>query len=151
VPKHLDRRLVTLRDPKLRNVPPEELEELARGLTDRNIRIFAEPPSGGGGGGTSGGTSGGASGGIHAMSKDFHAVGDDPFVLFDQLPPEVRADGSHAFYLGFEMAKALTALTLHKNYTQDQALNWGFLTREEVSHHERRKGAKKGHTKGGDT
>ena len=27
------------------------------------------------------------------------------------------------------MAKAVTALTLGKNYTQDQALRWGFLTR----------------------
>ena len=32
------------------------------------------------------------------------------------------------------MAKAVTALTLGKNYTQDQALRWGFLTVPEVSH-----------------
>ena len=41
-------------------------------------------------------------------------------------------DPSHAFYLGYEMAKAITALTLGKNYTQDQALRWGFATREEM-------------------
>jgi hypothetical protein len=34
------------------------------------------------------------------------------------------------------MAKAVTALTLGKNYTQDQALQWGFLTMPEVSHRE---------------
>jgi hypothetical protein len=33
------------------------------------------------------------------------------------------------------MAKALTALTLGKNYTQDQALRWGLLTVEERSGH----------------
>jgi len=33
-----------------------------------------------------------------------------------------------------EFAKAVTALTLGKNYTQDQALRWGFLTVAEVSH-----------------
>ena len=32
------------------------------------------------------------------------------------------------------MAKAVTALTLGKNYTQDQALRWGFLTVPEESH-----------------
>jgi hypothetical protein len=44
------------------------------------------------------------------------------------------SDPSHAFYLGFEMQKALTALTLGKEYRQDQPLRWGFLTREETSH-----------------
>ena len=45
-------------------------------------------------------------------------------------------DAAHAFYLGYEMAKAVTALTLGKNYTQDRALQWGFLTVEERSKHE---------------
>ena len=45
-------------------------------------------------------------------------------------------DPSHAFYLGYEMAKAVTALTLGKNYTQDQALRWGFLTVEERASHD---------------
>ena len=48
-------------------------------------------------------------------------------------------DPSHAFYLGYEMAKAITALTLNKNYVQDEALRWGFLTRAEKSHLDRRK------------
>ena len=43
-------------------------------------------------------------------------------------------DPAHAFYLGYELAKAVTALTLGKNYVQDQALRWGFLTKEEESH-----------------
>ncbi|HEY1785232.1 MAG TPA: hypothetical protein VGG30_06765, partial [Pirellulales bacterium] len=32
------------------------------------------------------------------------------------------------------MAKAATALTLGKDYRQDEALDWGFLTRPENSH-----------------
>lgn len=43
-------------------------------------------------------------------------------------------DASHAFYLGYELAKAVTALTLGKNYEQDRALRWGFLTVPEVGH-----------------
>jgi hypothetical protein len=40
------------------------------------------------------------------------------------------------------MAKAMTALTLGKNYVQDEPLRWGMLTKEETSHFERRKGSR---------
>ncbi len=40
----------------------------------------------------------------------------------------------------YELAKAVTALTLGKNYVQDQALRWGFLTAEEISHRDRERG-----------
>jgi hypothetical protein len=63
-----------------------------------------------------------------------HLTGDDPFELYDLMHERQPLEASHAFYLGYEMAKAVTALTLGKNYTQDQALRWGFLTREERSH-----------------
>ena len=56
------------------------------------------------------------------------------FVLFDQMTAQEPIDPSHAFYLGYEMAKAVTALTLGKNYVQDQALRWGFLTVAEQGH-----------------
>ena len=112
-PKHLDDRLVMLRDEKLRTQGDAALEQLASKLTDRNYRIYAE------------------NGRIHCMNKDVHVTGDDPSALFDQL---AAVDPAHAFYLGFEMAKAVTAITLGKNYVQDQALNWGMLTREEESH-----------------
>ncbi len=46
-------------------------------------------------------------------------------------------DPLHAFYLGYEMSKAATALALGKQYTQDQALSWGFLTVPEISHRDR--------------
>jgi hypothetical protein len=62
--------------------------------------------------------------------------GSDPFVLFEQMMAREAIDPSHAFYLGFELAKAVMALTVGKNYVQDQALRWGMLTREEISHRE---------------
>ena len=55
----------------------------------------------------------------------------DPFALFSKM--KVR-DVSHAFYLGYELMKAKTAITLGKQYRQDNALEWGFLTEPEVSH-----------------
>lgn len=117
-PKHLDPRLVMLRDPKRRKQKLDELHQLAASLTDPNIRIFEH------------------AGIIHAMNRDFHVMDSDPFEVFDQTGIN---DASHAFYLGYEMAKAAIAAALHKNYTQDQALSWGMLTVEEKSRHERRK------------
>jgi dihydropteroate synthase-like protein len=122
VPKHLDDRLVMLRDPKVLGPGDLDLKELAARLTDANVRIFTDAHSGL----------------IHAMNKHVHAADTDPYKVFDELGVQ---DPSHAFYLGYEMAKALTAITLGKNYVQDEALNWGFLTRPEASHYERRKAA----------
>ena len=45
-----------------------------------------------------------------------------------------NVDPGHAFYLGYEMAKAAIALQLGKQYEQDQSLNWGVLTEEEDHH-----------------
>src|SRR6185503_20985088 len=101
----------------------EVLERLAAELRDPSVRIFAE------------------GGVVHAMSSRFHLKGADPFVLFEEMAaadPRTIGDPSHAFYLGFEMQKALTALTLGKEYRQDQPLRWGFLTRQEASHLERK-------------
>jgi len=116
LPKHLEPDLVLLRDPRLVEHGPETLADLARRLTDRNFRLFAE---------------GGA---LHVMSGRMHLHGTDPFDLFQAMLARDDIDPSHAFYLGYEMAKAVTALTLGKNYVQDQALRWGFLTRPETSH-----------------
>ena len=119
-PKHIDERLVMLRDPKLRPIADDELAELAANLTDRNVRLFADA----------------VTGRLHAMRKGTYVSGDDPFVLFDGLAID---DPSHAFYLGYELAKAVMAVTLGKNYVQDEPLRWGMLTRDEVSHVENRK------------
>ena len=53
-----------------------------------------------------------------------------------------HVDTSHAFYLGYELAKAMTALTLAKQYEQDEALTWGYLTVAEEHHRFHRSGAR---------
>ncbi|MFL5340705.1 MAG: DUF6513 domain-containing protein [Gemmataceae bacterium] len=117
VPKRLEPRLVLLRDPKLHEMGEGALRELAAGVTDRNYRLFAER------------------GELHVLNGQMHLRGSDPFALFDELlQRDPRIDASHAFYLGYELSKAVTALTLGKDYTQDQALAWGFLTVPGVSH-----------------
>ena len=122
--KHIGSQLVLLRDPQVREFGAGELATLAAGLTDPNFRIFVER------------------GEIHVMNRDGYWRGTDPFELFDRFSTESPLDPGHAFYLGYELAKALTALTLSKQYTQDQPLQWGFLTRPEPSAHDRRRNAK---------
>jgi dihydropteroate synthase-like protein len=117
LPKRLEPDLVLLRDPKLRAHGEEALRELAGRVTDRNFRLFAER------------------GLLHLFNGRQFLQGTDPFALFRQALEREAIDPAHAFYLGYEMAKAVTALTLGKNYVQDQALRWGFLTVPEVTHH----------------
>jgi dihydropteroate synthase-like protein len=121
LPKHLDDDLVMLRDPKVRVHGQAELRELASRVRDRNVRLFAE------------------GGRIHALSGKMYLEGADPFVLFDEICRHDTFDPAHAFYLGYEMAKAVTALALGKHYAQDQALRWGFMTVPETSHRDRGK------------
>jgi dihydropteroate synthase-like protein len=118
-PKHLEPRLVTLRDPKLHEFGAEYFDQLAGQLKDHNYRLFAER------------------GLIHLICAGRHLEDADPFELFDRLlaTKPKNIDPSHAFYLGYEMSKALTALTLGKDYRQDESLDWGHLTVPEQSHH----------------
>ncbi|MFO0808788.1 MAG: DUF6513 domain-containing protein [Gemmataceae bacterium] len=116
-PKRLEPNLILLRDPKLTEQGPAALAELAAAVKDRNYRLFAE------------------GGMLHAINGAMHLTGDDPFALFAEIAKcDATMDPSHAFYLGYELAKAVTALTLGKQYTQDRALRWGFLTRPETHH-----------------
>ena len=126
IPKHVDMNLVMLRDGKLFPQTDSELDELARNIKDHNYRLFATHDQ------------------LHILGSGQRWSHADAFVLFDMLlnsnPKNV--DSSHAFYLGFELAKATTAMTLGKQYRQDEALKWGFLTRPEDSHLQRRKDSK---------
>ena len=117
LPKRLEPNLVLLRDPKLFAHSEETLVELASRITDRNYRIFAER------------------GEIHVMNGSMYLRGNDPYELFAKLlSQDAKLDPSHSFYIGYEFAKAVTALTLSKQYEQDRALRWGFLTVPEVTH-----------------
>jgi dihydropteroate synthase len=120
LPKHLEPGLHLLRDPRLRVHGEAALAELAGRLTDPNFRLFAERSL------------------LHVLSGKMRLEGADPFALFEEMRRRQEIDASHAFYLGYEMAKAVTALTLGKNYTQDEALRWGFLTVPEESHRDKK-------------
>jgi dihydropteroate synthase len=115
LPKHVEPRLVLLRDPDVTPFGWQALERLAGEVKDPNFRLFAEE------------------GQLHAISAGVRASDTDPFALFAkcQRQSERTIDANHAFYLGYELSKAVTALTLDKEYRQDEALNWGFLTRSE--------------------
>jgi dihydropteroate synthase-like protein len=110
LPKNQEPGLVMLRDPRLTENGAQALQELSERISDKNFRLFAER------------------GLLQIMNKDVYLQGDDPFQLFEEMSKRAAIDPSHAFYLGYELAKAQTALTLGKNYVQDQALRWGFLT-----------------------
>src|SRR5205085_817141 len=98
LPKHLDPRLVMLRVPDVRQPSADELDRLAEQVKDHNYRIFA------------------AANAVHVVSANLHLSDTDPFLLFERLlgsaPKPI--DPAHAFYLGYEMCKAATALTLRK-------------------------------------
>ena len=121
IAKHIDSSLVMLRDPKLKEFGEEPLASLARQIKDPNFRIFAEREQ------------------LHVMNRDGYWRGADAFEVFDQMAAtNTKLSASHAFYLGYEMAKAMTAITLGKQYQQDESLQWGLLTRPETSALERR-------------
>jgi dihydropteroate synthase-like protein len=121
LPKHVGSQLVMLRDVKVHEMGEAGLHRLAEQIRDANFRIFVER------------------GELHLLNRDGHWHGTDPFALFDEITRTVPIDSAHSFYLGYELAKATTALTLGKQYRQDEALQWGFLTVPEVSAHERRR------------
>ncbi|MEX2174868.1 MAG: DUF6513 domain-containing protein [Pirellulaceae bacterium] len=135
-PKHIEPRLVTLRDPKPLPFGAESLAEMARQIKDNDYRLFAE------------------GGQVHLVGANLHLAERDPFLLFERLlhpgfggaadthEPAQNVDPSHAFYLGYEMAKAAIALTLDKQYRQDETLDWGYLTVAEESHRLRKSAAR---------
>ncbi len=122
-PKRISEDLVTLRDPQLVQYNHEQIQTLAGNIKDNNYRILAELDQ------------------IHLLGSGLHFSGNDPFDIYDQLAntnPK-NLDPSHAFYLGYEMCKAMIALQLGKQYTQDEALQWGHLTVEEKDRHRLKK------------
>lgn len=117
--KRLSDQLVCLRDARLVEFGVDQLELLNLSIRDANYRILAE------------------GGELHLLGGGHHLTGVDPFDLFDRLmatgPRNV--DPSHAFYLGYELCKALLANQLGKQYTQDESLDWGYLTVPETNRH----------------
>src|SRR2546425_426369 len=107
LPKGVDDRLVTLKDPKVLAYGEEELRALHRALTDPNFRVFADGQT------------------ITVFNNEIFVRGTDINELFAQLGVD---EATHAFYLGRELMKAKIAITLGKTYRQEGQLQWGYLT-----------------------
>ena len=110
IPKGIDDRLVTIKDPAVLTYSEEELRALQASLTDPNFRIFADLD------------------GITVLNNQKFVRGTNIQQIFDQL--EVH-EPTHAFYLGKELARASIAVTLGKTYRQEGSLSWGYLTPED--------------------
>jgi dihydropteroate synthase len=107
VPKHIDDRLVTVKDPGILAYSEEELRDLQRRITDPNFRIFTDREV------------------ITVLNRDLFVRGTDIQEIFSRLGV---TEATHAFYLGKELAKARLAITLGKTYRQEGSLSWGYLT-----------------------
>jgi len=107
IPKGIDDRLVTVKDPVVLAYTEAELRALQAGLTDPNYRIFADRD------------------GITVLNNERFVRGTDIQAIFAQLDVD---EPSHAFYLGKELARASLAVALGKTYRQEGALSWGYLT-----------------------
>ena len=107
LPKGVDDRLVTLQDPTILAYHETELRELQARVTDPNFRIFADRDV------------------ITVFNDELFVRGTDIQEIFARLGVD---EATHAFYLGRELMKAQLALTLGKNYRQEGALQWGYLT-----------------------
>ena len=117
--KYLDPAVLLLRDRRITQRTEQDLADLHAAITDSNFRILAE------------------GGEVHVMNHRTWVRGKEPFGLMRQLASQEELDSSHALYIGYEISKAVTSLTLNKSYVQDRPLDWGFLTRAEVSHRDR--------------
>jgi dihydropteroate synthase-like protein len=107
VPKHVDDRLVTIKDAALLEYSQDELHDLQRRITDPNFRIFTDRDA------------------ITVLNRDHFVRGTDIQEIFAQLGV---TEATHAFYLGKELARAKLAITLGKTYRQEGSLSWGYLT-----------------------
>jgi dihydropteroate synthase len=107
VPKGVDDRLLTLKDPEILEYDEAELRRLHAAVRDPNFRIFTDRET------------------ITVFNSEVFVRGTDIQAIFAQLGVD---EPTHAFYLGRELMKAKLAITLGKTYRQEGALSWGYLT-----------------------
>jgi dihydropteroate synthase-like protein len=107
LPKAVDDRLVTVKDPVILEYDEAELRQLQAAVKDPNFRIFTDRTT------------------ITVFNSELFVRGTDIQEIFAQLGVD---EATHAFYLGRELARAKLAITLGKTYRQEGALAWGYLT-----------------------
>jgi dihydropteroate synthase-like protein len=117
LPKHVDSRLVTTRDPSVAVYSEAELRRMQTQITDLDFRIFSDGER------------------IHVFNAERFVSGTDISEIFARLDVE---EATHAFYLGKELLKASIALRLGKTYRQEGELAWGYLTPPEEQAPDRR-------------
>lgn len=110
IPKGVDDRLVTVKDPAVLAFSEQDLRALQVRITDPNFRIFADRE------------------GITVLNNERFVRCTDPGRLADLFAELEVTEPMHAFYLGRELARAGLAVTLGKTYRQEGALSWGYLT-----------------------
>ena len=126
IPKGVDDRLVTVKDPVVLTYSEAELRALQAQITDPNFRIFADAEA------------------ITVLNNERFVRGTNIQEIFDQLDVD---ESTHAFYLGKELARASLAVTLGKTYRQEGALSWGYLTPPDESRSEHVKLTQKSRTR----
>jgi len=107
LPKNVDDRLVTVKDPEILEYDEAELRRLHAAVKDSNFRIFTDRTT------------------ITVFNDAIFVRGTEIQEIFAQLGVD---EATHAFYLGRELARAKLAITLGKTYRQEGALRWGYLT-----------------------
>ncbi|HET7292158.1 MAG TPA: DUF6513 domain-containing protein [Vicinamibacteria bacterium] len=107
LPKHVDSRLLTVKDPSVSVYSEAQLRDMQARITDPDYRIFTDGSR------------------IHVFNAERFVSGTDIGEIFARLDVE---EATHAFYLGRELAKARLALQLGKTYRQEGELSFGYLT-----------------------
>jgi dihydropteroate synthase len=110
IPKGVDDRLVTIKDPEILAFTEQELRTLQADITDPNFRIFADHEA------------------ITVLNNERFIRTTEVARIGDLFAELAVDEPTHAFYLGKELARASLAVTLGKTYRQEGALSWGYLT-----------------------
>jgi dihydropteroate synthase-like protein len=109
LPKHIDERLITVKDPPHILYTEGELRAMQAKVKDRNFRIFTDDKA------------------IYVFNNQLFIKQTDSDIqhIFEQIGVK---DAGHAFYIGKELQKATQAVRLGKKYVQDEPLRWGYLS-----------------------
>lgn len=107
LPVNLTDDLLTVKDAVRPEFDDGELAAIHAGVKDRNFRIFV------------------SRGEVVVFNRDLFIRGTDTQALFERMEID---DPGHAYYIGRELERAVTAARLGKRYVQDNPLRYGYLS-----------------------
>jgi dihydropteroate synthase-like protein len=110
LPVNLTDDLLTVKDAVRPEFDDEELVAIHAQVKDRNFRIFV------------------SQGEVVVFNRDIFLRGTDAQALFEGMGID---DPGHAYYIGRELERAVTAARLGKRYVQDNPLRYGYLSEPE--------------------